>query len=69
MRKYTTSCQWRARYSRERSSSPVSVRVSPSWKAEATGKKIAIVAMTILEPMPKPNQSTSSGAMAKTGKA
>jgi hypothetical protein len=43
------------------------VRRSPSWKAEATGKKIAIVAMTIFEARPNPNQRTRSGAMAKTG--
>ena len=44
-----------------------SVRDRPSAKAEATGKKMAMVAMTILEATPKPNHSARSGAMAKTG--
>ena len=43
------------------------MRGSPSAKAEATGKKMAMVAMTIFEARPKPNQSASSGAIAKTG--
>ncbi len=44
-----------------------SVRASPSAKAEVTGKKIAMVAITTFEATPKPNHSASSGAIAKTG--
>ncbi len=52
---------------RARSSHSRRVDESPSWKADATGKKVISAAMKTLEGMPKPNQMTTSGAMAKTG--
>ncbi len=54
---------------RARSSQPVSVRLRPSEKAAVIGKKMISTAITTLEAMPKPNQSTSSGARANTGTA
>ena len=54
---------------RARSSQPGSVRRRPSRKLAVTGKKMTSTAMATFEPMPKPSQSTSRGARAKTGMA
>lgn len=62
-------CQWLASVSEAASRIVRSVRLRPSVKAEATGKKMMIAVMTTFEAMPKPNQSTRMGASTKTGNA